>query len=178
MESINVYWWNVLLLEIFEIFWCIAREILTMKKKYSELMNKSLSNEVMKVFFIRGIFIFFLREVWIKYGNIRLEGEMRKGREREVVRTNFLRGNVYELRSLDVITMNINAGKFEQNRNIDVSLSVGQLRPDLNWTNAGPRLEEYKLSSPRGGEYGECFSIFCIPEFHWKPSWIDLWPWL
>lgn len=56
---------------------------------------------------------------------------MRKGREREV-RTNFLRGNVYELRSLDVITMNINAGKFEQNRNIDVSLSVGQLRPDLN----------------------------------------------
>lgn len=51
------------------------------EKKYSELMNKSLSNEVMKKIFIRGIFIFFLREVWIKYGNIRLEGEMRKGRE-------------------------------------------------------------------------------------------------
>lgn len=34
-----------------------------MKKKYSELMNKSLSNEVMKKIFIRGIFIFFLREV-------------------------------------------------------------------------------------------------------------------
>lgn len=29
------------------------------EKKYSELMNKSLSNEVMKVFFIRGIYLYF-----------------------------------------------------------------------------------------------------------------------
>ena len=53
----------------------------------------------------------------------------------KVIKADFLEGSVYELRSGNVITMNINAGKFEQNRNIDVSLR--QLWADLNWTNAG-----------------------------------------
>ena len=48
----------------------------------------------------------------------------------KVIKADFLEGSVYELRSGNVITMNINAGKFEQNRNIDVSLR--QLWADLN----------------------------------------------